>query len=79
MRVTGRILVAWMPTLLWFIIARATGERVIADVSAYTMPVVGLTLTYVALVAIYLASFLVVFETGHAFGLWLWPKYRIKR
>lgn len=79
MRVTGRILVAWMPTLLWFFIARATGERVIADVSAYTMPAVGLTLTYVALVAIYLASFLVVFETGHAFGLWLWPKYKIKR
>lgn len=79
MRVTGRILVAWMPTLLWFFIARATGESVIADVSAYTMPVVGLTLTYVSLVAIYLASFLVVFETGNAFGLWLWPKYKIKR
>jgi hypothetical protein len=79
MRAGGRILVAWIPTLLWFWVARATAERVIATVTAYTMPVVGLTLTYVVIVAIYLASFLVVFETGHAFGLWLWPKYKIKR
>ena len=79
MRATGRILVAWTPTFLWFLIARATGERAIAAVSTYTMPVAGLTLTYVAIVALYLASFLAVFETGRAFGLWLWPKYKIKR
>ena len=79
MRTTGRILVAWMPTLLWFWGARATAERVIAAISAYTMPVVGLTLTYVVIVAVYLASFLIVFETGRAIGLRLWPRYKIKR
>jgi hypothetical protein len=79
MRATGRILVAWVPTLLWFFIARATAERVIVAVSTYTMPIVGLTLTYVVIVVIYLASFLVIFEAGRAFGLWLWPRYKIKR
>lgn len=79
MRAAGRILVAWIPTLAWFFIARATAERVIATVSAYTMPAVGLTLTYVAIVALYLASFLVVFEAFRAFGLWLWPRFKLRR
>ena len=79
MRATGRILVAWVPTLVWFWIARVYAERVIGAVAAFTMPAVGLTLTYVAIVTVYLASFLVVFETARALGLWLWPKYKIKR
>jgi hypothetical protein len=43
------------------------------------MPTVGLTLTYVAIVAVYLASFLIVFETFSALGLWLWPRFKLKR
>jgi hypothetical protein len=79
MRAAGRILVAWVPTLVWFWVARGTAERVIAAVSAYTMPAVGLTLTYVAIVVLYLVSFLVVFEAFRALGLWLWPRFKLKR
>jgi hypothetical protein len=79
MRVAGRILVAWVPTLVWFWIARGISERVLIFVSSYTMPVGGMTLTYVAMVALYLASFLLVFEAGTALGHWLWPRYKIKR
>lgn len=79
MRVTARILVAWVPTLVWFWIVRAMSERTLLFVSSFTMPVGGITLTYVAMVAIYLASFLLVFEAGTALGQRLWPRFKIKR
>ena len=79
MRVAARILVAWVPTLVWFWVVRSTSERALVFVSSYTMPVGGMTLTYVAMVVLYLASFLLVFEAGNILGLWLWPRYKIKR
>lgn len=79
MRAVGRILAAWVPTLVLFWFARGTSERLLIFVSSYTMPVGGMTLTYVAMVVIYLATFLLVFEAGTALGQWLWPRYKIKR
>lgn len=75
MRVAARILVAWVPTLVWFWIVRVMSERTLVFVSSYTMPIGGITLTY----AIYLVSFLLVFEAGTALGQRLWPRFKIKR
>lgn len=79
MRVAARILVAWVPTLVWFWIVRVMSERTLVFVSSYTMPIGGITLTYVTMVAIYLVSFLLVFEAGTALGHRLWPRFKIKR